>query len=223
MSVDCIEHIKNFNNYEIGGWASLLKNKVYVDVTIYQMDGRNELLNIRQPDNSTDFQSAGKTLHRGIEFGITAKPNEQFWFRFGGTTALHRFEDFEISKNSADQYKNLQGFEMPSSPRWSWNTEFTYYPKWFKYFRTSLEWQYVSGWYQNQINTVKYEGYNLFNFRVGYKWKGIEVYSNIMNITNELFANSASRGNNAVDRTTFNPGAPRTFVFGIQYNFVGKK
>ena len=112
---------------------------------------------------------------------------------------------------------------MPSSPRWSWNTEFTYYPKWFKNFRTSLEWQYVSGWYQNQINTVKYEGYNLFNFRVGYKWKGIEVYSNIMNITNELFANSASRGNNAVDRTTFNPGAPRTFVFGIQYNFVGKK
>jgi hypothetical protein len=25
------------------------------------------------------------------------------------------------------------------------------------------------------------------------------------------------------DRTTFNPGAPRTFVFGIQYNFEGKK
>ena len=212
-----------FNNYEIGGWASLLKNKIYVDVTFYQMDGRNELLSIRQPDNSTDFQSAGKTLHRGIEFGITAKPNEQFWFRLGGTTALHRFEDFEISKNPADKFKNLGGFEMPSSPRWSWNTEFTYYPKWFKNFRTSLEWQYVSGWYQNQINTIKDEGYNLLNFRLGYKWKGVEVYSNIMNIADELFANSSSRGNNATDRTTYNPGAPRTFVFGIQYNFVGKK
>ncbi|MCA6500618.1 MAG: TonB-dependent receptor [Chitinophagaceae bacterium] len=212
-----------FNNYEIGWWASLLKNKVYVDVTVYQMDGRNELLNIRQPDNSTDFQSAGKTLHRGIEFGITAKPNEQYWFRFGGTNALHRFEDFEISKNPADNFKNLGGFEMPSSPRWSWNTEFTYYPKWVNNLRTSLEWQFLSSWYQNQINTVKYEGYNLLNFRVGYKWKGIEVYSNIMNITNELFANSASRGNNTADRTTFNPGAPRTYVFGLQYNFVGKK
>jgi outer membrane receptor protein involved in Fe transport len=61
------------------------------------------------------------------------------------------------------------------------------------------------------------------NFRVGYKWKGIEVYSNVMNIANELYANSASRGNNLTDRTTFNPGAPRTFVFGIQYNFEGKK
>jgi outer membrane receptor protein involved in Fe transport len=44
-----------------------------------------------------------------------------------------------------------------------------------------------------------------------------------MNLTNTLYANSASRGNNPTDRTTFNPGAPRTFVFGVQYNFVGKK
>lgn len=187
------------------------------------MTGLNELLNIRQPDNSFDYQSAGKTLHTGIEFGVTAKPNEQFWFRFGGTTTIHKFEDFEISKNPADTYKNLQGFEMPSSPKWSWNTELSYYPKWFKNFRTSLEWQHVSGWYQNQINTVRYEGFNLLNYRVGHKWKGLEVYSNIMNITNELFAYAATRGNNTTDRTTFNPGAPRTYVLGIQYNFVGKK
>lgn len=212
-----------FNNYEIGGWASIIKNKVMIDVALYQMDGKNELLNIRQADNSFDYQSAGKTLHRGIEFGITAKPNEQYWFRFGGTNALHRFEDFEISKNPADKFKNLGGFEMPSSPRWSWNTEFTYYPKWVKNLRTSLEWQYLSSWYQNQINTIKYEGYNLINFRIGYKWKSIELYSNILNLTDELYANSASKGNNPTDRSTFNPGAPRTYVFGLQYNFVGKK
>ncbi|MFX5253022.1 hypothetical protein ABTD06_19945, partial [Acinetobacter baumannii] len=63
-----------FNNYELGGWASLLKNKIYVDLTWYYMTGLNELLNIRQPDNSFDYQSAGKTLHTGIEFGVTAKP-----------------------------------------------------------------------------------------------------------------------------------------------------
>jgi outer membrane receptor protein involved in Fe transport len=61
------------------------------------------------------------------------------------------------------------------------------------------------------------------NFRLGYKWKGVEVYSNVMNLADALIANSASRGNNITDRSTFNPGAPRTFVFGIQYNFTGKK
>jgi iron complex outermembrane receptor protein len=212
-----------FNNYEIGAWAAFWKKKIYVDISLYQMDGRNELLNIRQVDNSFDYQSAGKTLHRGIEYGLSANPTDEFWFRFGGTTALHRFEDFQISDRPTDQYQNLAGFEMPSSPRSTWNTEFSYYPKWFKNFRTSIEWQYISGWFQNQINTVRYEGYNLLNFRIGYKWRGIEVYSNIMNLTNALYANSASRGNNPTDRTTFNPGAPRTFVFGVQYNFVGKK
>ncbi|WP_439482382.1 TonB-dependent receptor [Cyclobacterium plantarum] len=212
-----------FNSYEVGGWAAFLKNKLYVDLAVYQMDGRNELLSIRQPDNSTDFQSAGKTLHRGIELGLSAKPSEEYWFRFGGTTALHRFEDFQISDRESDELQNLGGFEMPAAPRWSWNTEFSYYPKWLPNFRTSLEWQYISGWFQNQINTVSYEGYNLLNFRLGYQWKGIEVYTNVMNLTDELMANSAGRGNNPTDRTTFNPGAPRTFVFGIQYNFVGKK
>ena len=212
-----------FNNYEIGGWAAFWKKKIYIDITLYQMDGRNELLNIRQVDNSFDYQSAGKTLHRGIEYGLSANPTKEFWFRFGGTTALHRFEDFQISDRPTDQYQNLAGFEMPSSPRWTWNTEFSYYPNWLKNFRTSIEWQYLSGWFQNQINTVRYKGYNLLNFRIGYKWKGFEVYSNIMNLTDELYANSASRGNNLTDRTTFNPGAPRTFVFGIQYNFTGKK
>ncbi len=211
-----------FNNYELGGWISFLNNKLYLDITAYQMDGRNELLNIRQPDNSFDLQSAGETLHRGLEFGFTAKPTEEYWFRFGGTTAIHRFEDFKISDRPNDPFQNLAGFEMPSSPRWTWNSEFTYYPKWFKNFRTSIEWQYLSSWYQNQINTIKYEGYHLLNYRTGYKWKSIELYANIMNITDELFANSVTRGNNLTDRSTFNPGAPRTYVMGIQYNFTGK-
>ncbi len=44
-----------FDNYEAGGWINVLKNKLYFDYAIYYMDGKNELLSIRQPDNSTDF------------------------------------------------------------------------------------------------------------------------------------------------------------------------
>ncbi|WP_431295258.1 TonB-dependent receptor domain-containing protein [Pedobacter sp. P26] len=51
-----------FQNYELGGWATFFNHKVYADIAIYQMDGKNELLSIRQPDNSTDYQSAGKTF-----------------------------------------------------------------------------------------------------------------------------------------------------------------
>src|SRR5690606_5294359 len=41
-----------FNNFEIGGWAAFFEDRVYMDVAAYQMTGFDELLNIRQEDNS---------------------------------------------------------------------------------------------------------------------------------------------------------------------------
>jgi iron complex outermembrane receptor protein len=211
-----------FDNTEIGGWASLFSNKVYIDGALYQMNGRNELLNIRQPDNSTDYQSAGRTVHRGVELGVTYRPSKQVFFRFGGTHVVHRFVEFTLSQRASDAVQNVDGKDMPSAPRTLWNTEISYYPAWLKNFRTSVEWQHVSSWFQNQTNTVSYGGYDFANVRIGYQWKGIELYSNILNVTNALFATNATRGNSTTDRTTYTPAAPRTFVFGIQYSFSGK-
>ncbi|MEJ1238088.1 TonB-dependent receptor [Chryseolinea sp. T2] len=219
-----------FKNLEIGGWGSLIQSKVYFDYAFYQMVGHNELLSIRQPDNSTDYQSAGKTLHRGVEYGLTFKPNGEWFFRFGGTNAIHRFEEFQLSTRSNDEVQNVNGKEMPQSPRWIANSEITYKPHYIKGFRIAIEWQRIGSWYQDQVNSVKYEDKTLFgmhgvsylNVRAGYQWKGFEVFSNVMNLTDELYANAATRGNAATDRTTFTPAAPRTFVLGIQYTFTGK-
>ncbi len=220
----------HFNNIEAGGWASFLENRIFFDVALYQMMGHQELLNVRQEDNSMDYQSAGKTLHRGIEYGITYKPDEEWLFRFGGTNAIHRFEEFYLSHRSTDDIKNVNGKEMPQSPRWIANSEVTYKPNYVDGLRLSVEWQRISSWYQDQVNDVKYEDKSLFgmrgisylNLRSGYQYKGFEVFANILNLTNELYANSAIRGNSANDRTAFIPAAPRTFIFGIQYTFTSK-
>jgi iron complex outermembrane recepter protein len=212
-----------FDNYEVGGWISLFKQKLLMDVSIYQMNGKNELLNIKQPDNSTDYQSAGKTLHQGVEFGLSFKPTSEYTFRFGGTYAIHKFIDFKVSDKVTDAIRDYNGKFMPSAPNAIWNTEFSYYPKYVKNLRASVEWQFVSSYYQNQINTLKYDGYNLINFRIGYKWRGIELYTNVMNLTNVLYATNATRGNFITNTSTFTAAAPRTFVMGVQYNFSGKK
>ncbi len=211
-----------FNNKEVGGWAAFWDNRIYIDVSLYQMNGYNELLNIRQPDNSFDYQAAGKTLHQGIEYGITSKLSDQLQLRWGGTFSQHRFDNFVLSLKESDQVKDVNGKTMPSAPQAIWNTEVNYYPRWLPRFRTSVEWQHVSKWYQNQVNTVTYPGYDLINWRFGYKWKSIEVFSNIMNMMDTLYATNASRGNNESDRTTYTPAAPRTFVFGVQYSVSGK-
>jgi len=217
-----------FNNFEFGGWGSIIQSKLYFEYAFYQMIGRNELLSIRQQDNSTDYQSAGKTSHRGIEYSLTYKPTGEWFLRFGGTNAIHRFEAFDISNRASDAVQDVNGNEMPQSPRWIANSEITYKPRYIKGFRIALEWQRISSWYQDQINHIKYDDKSLFgmrgvsylNLRAGYQWKGLEVFSNVLNITDELYANAATRGNSPTDRTTYTPAAPRTFVVGIQYTFT---
>ncbi|SEN83323.1 Outer membrane receptor proteins, mostly Fe transport [Flavobacterium sp. CF108] len=212
-----------FDNYEVGGWLSFLQNKLNFDYAFYYMEGKNELLNIKLPDNSTDYRSAGETGHKGVEFGASYRPSQQFNFRLGGTYAQHTYIDFKLSDKPTDPVQDLNGKEMPAAPKWSGNSEVSYYPNWLPNLRTSIEWQLVGSYYQDQINTVKYDGYNIFNARVGYQWKGIEVYGNVMNLTDKLYAYNVSRANTTNAQPTYTAAAPRTFVFGIQYNFSLKK
>ena len=90
-------------------------------------------------------------------------------------------------------------------------------------FRTSVEWQFVSSYYQDQINTVKYQGYNVFNGRIGYKYKSLEIYGNVINITDKLYAYNVTRGNTSTSLPNYLAAAPRTFILGLQYNLSLKK
>jgi outer membrane receptor protein involved in Fe transport len=220
-----------FTNYEVGGWYSLFDNKLDFDIAFYRLLGRNELLSIRQPDNSTDYQSAGRTTHQGIEYGLNYRPGKQWKVRFGATNAMHRFDEFIVSTRSTDAVQNVDGKIMPSAPSWIANGEVIYKPSFLKGLRVGLEWQRMSSWYENQINSVRYDekgvfglkGISVLNFRAGYEWRVVEVFTNIMNATNELYAFNVTRGNNSSDRATYTPASPRTFVVGIQYNFTCKE
>ena len=202
-----------FSNYEVGGWASLWKNKVFFDYTFYRLEGNNELLGIRQPDNTTDYQSAGKTLHEGIEYQITIRPNDSWNFRFGGTNAKHTFVDFVLSTRASDALKNVNGKEMPQAPNFIANSEVTYK---YKGARIALEWQKIGPWFQDQVNKVSFEGVSVFNLRMGYNYKAYQFFTNILNLGDSLYATTATRGNNATDKSTYTPAAPRTVVAGVQ-------
>ena len=202
-----------FSNYEVGGWASLVQNKLFFDYTFYRLEGNNELLGVRLPDNTTDYLSAGKTLHQGIEYQITYRPNYSWNFRFGGTNAKHTFVDFVLSTRASDALKNVNGKEMPQAPNFIANSEVTYK---YKGARMAVEWQKIGPWFENQVNTKTYEGVSVFNVRLGYNYKAYQFFTNIMNVGDALYATTAARGNNATDKSTYTPAAPRTVVAGVQ-------
>ena len=204
----------DYTNSEIGGWVSFLKKKAYIDVAVYQLNGRNEIISVLMPDGSRENQNAGETEHKGIEYGLTVKPTSDITFRFNGSNASHVFTDYVESGN--DYSDN----EMAQAPSFIANSEITYKPKFINGFRIAFEWQHIDGYYMDAANTKEYTGYDLLNVRAGYSVKGFEVWANMLNATNQKYATRASASSWG---TTYTPGDPINLTIGLAYTFTGLK
>ncbi|AMR30366.1 hypothetical protein A0256_02505 [Mucilaginibacter sp. PAMC 26640] len=215
-----------FNNYEAGGWFSALSKKMYVEVSLFDLEGRNEIINQLLPDNTTQNQNAGATRHRGIEYSLVYAPVREFSFRFSGTNARHTYVDYsEVSTNFATGTNTVfsyNGKRMNNAPAWIANSELTYKPAYVDGLRLSTEWQHINRYYTNPANTKTYSGYNIYNVRVGYDvkssvLKGAGIWLNVLNVTDKLYATTVT-SNQYGD--TYNAAPPRTFTLGISYSIA---
>ncbi|TSJ38750.1 TonB-dependent receptor [Mucilaginibacter corticis] len=215
-----------FNNYEIGGWVSAFDKKMYIEVSLYDLEGHNEIINQLLPDNTTQNQNAGATRHQGIEYAITYAPVNQLIFRFNGTNAKHTYIDYsEVATNYTTNtiYSiSYNGKRMNNAPAWIANSELTYKPNYLPGFRIATEWQHIDQYYTNPANTKTYSGYDIYNLRLGYDFKqtlvkGVGIWFNVLNMTNKLYATTVT-SNQYGD--TYNAAPPRTFTLGISYSFA---
>ncbi len=198
-----------FYNYEVGGWAELIKNKLSVDFSAYQLKGTNEVISVRLDDGSSENRNAGKTLHRGIELGMNATPVKSVSVRFSGAFSKHEFSEF-VEKGA-----NYNGNEMNNAPRWMHNTEVWYRPGFVKGLRLGVEWQKIGSYFMDPKNTVKYKGYNVVHVRAGYQIRSLEVWVNMMNATDNYYAYIASKSTSY----SYTLADPRHFNMGLSYDF----
>ena len=206
-----------FVNYELGGRFSFFDKNLFVELTGYAMNGKNEIISVLMPDNTTQNQNAGETSHIGVEYNLIYSPSRQWTFRFSGTNAKHSYVRYsEIRSNRTVIY---DGHRMPNAPRSITNSELSWKPRFLPGFRSSFEWQHISKYFVNSANTKTYEGYDIFNIRFGYKpavAKGAEIWLNVLNATDQLYATTVTGNQYGV---TYNAAAPRTFALGISYAF----
>ncbi len=201
---------QTFFNYEIGGWFSLLENKLYADWSLYLMKGTNEIISVKQDDGSYLNQNAGKTKHQGIEYGITYKPGQQWSFRLSATNARHSFiEDIEKGVN-------YSGNEMSAAPRFIANAEVNYRPAFIKHLRMGIEWQHLGSYYMDNANSSRYSGFDVFNVRAGYTLGRFELWLNALNILNRYYSTYASKSSYGY---SYNLGDPREFTGGLSFHF----
>ena len=199
-----------FYNYEIGGWAEVIKNKLSVDVSAYDLKGTNEIVSVKLDDGSFANQNAGETSHKGIELGLMATPIRDISFRFGGAYSEHRFVEF-VEKGA-----KYDGNQMNNAPNWMYNSEVWYKPSFIKGLRLGAELQHIGSYYVDPLNTAKYKGYNVLNLRAGYQFKGLEVWVNVLNATDNYYSNITSKSSFGY---SYQLADPRNFNIGIAYDF----
>ncbi|WP_276502606.1 TonB-dependent receptor [Terrimonas pollutisoli] len=199
-----------FYNYEIGGWAELIKGKLSADISVYQLEGTNEIISVRMDDGSSQNMNAGKTQHRGIEFGLNANPVKSISFRLSSALSKHRFTEF------VEKGVSYNGNDMNGAPNWMHNAEIWWRPAFVNGLRVGVEWQKIGSYYMDPLNTVRYEGYDVFHVRAGYKWKAMELWVNMMNAADKYYAYTSSKSNSGYSYT---PAEPRHFNMGVSYDF----
>lgn len=214
-----------FDNYEVGGWFSAFNKMLYFEMSLFDLEGHNEIINQLLPDNTTQNQNAGATRHRGVEYSLTLAPVKELTFRFSGTNARHTYVNYsEVVANYSTNTNTVikyDGNRMNNAPAWIANSELTYKPQYLQGFRIAGEWQHINQYYTNPANTKSYSGYNIYNLRLGYDTKsgvlkGTGIWFNVLNLTNKLYATTVT-SNQYGD--TYNAGAPRTYTLGISYSF----
>jgi len=198
-----------YNNYEAGAWLSF-SNKMSVDLAYYLLQAENEIISIRQPDGSRINVNAAKTLHRGLEFGIQYFINQEWSFKFNGAYSQHYFVNYNDGRH------DYSGNEMPGAPPLVFNAELKYRPSYWEGAYAIFEIFHVDPYYMDPANTEKYEGYQIYNLRLGKKFDRVKVWLNILNLTNELYATSASL---AWGRKSYRPGEKRSFNLGVSYTW----
>jgi iron complex outermembrane receptor protein len=203
---------QSFSNYEIGSWMRIPNG--YIEWSLYQLNGRNEIVSVRQADGVNLNQNTGQTKHYGIEYQLKYNFSKLFQLNFNGSHAKHLYV------NTILKGADISNKEMVAAPRFFSNL--TLLSQWNNALSSSIEWQHQSGYFMDEINATRYKGFDVLNLRVNYTMKKHEFWFQCMNLTDQFYATMATknfsvRGNNAY---AYYLGDNRTFALGWRWNII---
>ena len=200
---------QSFVNYEIGGW--ILLNKLQAELSLYQLNGTNEIVSVRQPDGVNLNQNTGATKHIGVEYKITYPINNWIILSVNATNALHKYQ------NTILKGVDISGKTMSAAPSFWANSSLQI--NWNKQLNSSVEWQHQSSYFMDEINQTKYPGFDLAHFRTNYSIKKNSFWIQILNLTNTYYSTMATKNFSVKGNAAYSYyiGEPRSIVFGWKY------
>ena len=203
---------QNFSNMELGGWYQ--NKKISAEVSIYSLQGKNEIISVRQTDGVNLNQNSGATSHMGIEYQVRYQLAPSMEISINGSNTRHKY------LNTSIKGVDVSGKEMNAAPNLFNNLSFNWKPT--KLIRSSLEWIHQSAYYMDETNATRYPGFNLLNARFGLQFKKSEIWLNVLNLTNTYYSTMATKNFSVKGSSAYSYylGEPRAITIGWKWYII---
>ncbi len=200
---------QNFSNIELGSWYQ--SKKLSAEISIYSLQGKNEIISVRQTDGVNLNQNSGATSHMGIEYQIRYQLAPSMDISLNGSNTKHKY------LNTSIKGVDVSGKEMNAAPNLFNNLSFNWKPT--KLIRSSLEWIHQSAYYMDETNATRYPGFNLLNARFGLQFKKSEIWLNVLNLTNTYYSTMATKNFSVKGSSAYSYylGEPRAITIGWKW------
>jgi len=204
--------------YEFGFKTRLLP-RTEISATYWFLNLQSEL--VFDGDSGTTVP-AGATHREGLEFATKIRLLE--WLTFDGAFTYTTHATF-FSPTVAGTPDPVPGTAIPLAPVWTARWDLTARLPWG--LSSDLGMTYLSNRPLDPARQQTARGYTLLNWTGRYRYKNLEAFLSIENLTNtewreaQFFVQSRLGGEPAagVPDTNFVPGNPRTFLGGLALRF----
>ena len=199
-------------NYEVGLKAR--HHKFSLDTALYLMYVKDEVVKVIQPNGYTQFTNAGKTEKKGFELSGSYRLFQGLDVGISYAYSDYKFKEFSELVGGRNISRN--GNRLPYIPMHQYSLFAAYsHPSGF---RARVQMDTWGEYYIDNANTEKYEGYSfLTSLSLGYAKKNFDVSLMIDNVFDKKYAVEVTKDPSGVKR--YIPGAPRTFLVRVSYNF----
>lgn len=199
-----------YENREVGLRAAL-GNGIKLDTALYELKGRDTIVSYSLNANESENRNAGRTRSRGLEVALGQEVGAWDW-RIGASFAEHKYLSYIVGTGANNDFS---GKTMKAAPQQIVNAQLGW--KFTPVSRLALGVVHLGSYWMDDANTTRYAGHTLLNLTASHQMQdGWELWGQVRNLTDKLYADSASRSSSG---NAYSPGAPRSVMVGLTKSF----
>jgi len=177
-----------------------------IEVALYYMNISDTITEYKDDAGDRYYDNGGTTINKGLEVSLSHTFSSEWSSKIALSRSEHRFEN-------DDKYGNN---EMAAAPNSKVNVRVFYSPSQIKGLKLMAEADYNSDYYMDHSHTKSYAGYKVYNLKADYDVnKTWRVFAKVDNVTDEVYAESASYVSFRGGEERYTPAAPRQVFLGV--------